>query len=166
MAADECIQNGDASDRRESGAPPAKPCGPDGPPMLLPCGWAFGSLRFCDWQELRSPETWNINTAISVGVEHIMKSWNGHNDAPAAPRRTPAGNRFLTAVFVSLVVIAGLDTVFPSLKHHFIPEPARQPQPGTDDASKPFEWSQVRVEHSRASAMRGRRTGYLPCIYI
>lgn len=77
-----------------------------------------------------------------------MKSWNGHGNAPAAPRRASAGNCFLTAVFVSLIIIAGLDTIFPSLKHRFVPEPGRQPQPGTDDASKPFEWSQVRVEHS------------------
>ncbi|KAF3046456.1 hypothetical protein E8E12_009594 [Didymella heteroderae] len=72
-----------------------------------------------------------------------MKNWNGHSDAPAAPRRASAGNCFLTAVFVSLVVIAGLDTIFPGLKHRAIPELGRQPQPGTDDASKPFEWSQI-----------------------
>jgi hypothetical protein len=112
-----------------------KLCGPDGPLTLLPCGWY-------------SPETWNINTAISTGLKHIMKSWNGQGDAPAVPRRAPTGNRFLTVVFVSLIIIAGLDTVFPSLKHLVIPEPGRQPQTGIDDASKPFEWSQVRVKHS------------------
>lgn len=77
-----------------------------------------------------------------------MKSWNGHGDALVAPRRAPAGNRFLTTVFVSLIFVAGLDTIFPNLKHRFIPQPGSQPQSGTGDASKSFEWSQVRVEHS------------------
>lgn len=103
---------------------------------------------------------------FAIIVEHIMKSWNGHGDVPAAPQRAPAGNRFLTAIFVSLIIIAGLDTVVPSLKHRLIPEPSKQPQTGADDASKPFEWSQVRVEHSQASTMWGGRMDPLPRIYI
>jgi hypothetical protein len=76
-----------------------------------------------------------------------MKSWNGRGDARIAPRWASASNRLLTAVFVSLIIVAGLDTVFPSLKHRFIPPPGKS-QSGTGDAFESFEWSQVRVEHS------------------
>ncbi|KAJ4382867.1 hypothetical protein N0V86_002092 [Didymella sp. IMI 355093] len=71
-----------------------------------------------------------------------MKSWNGHGDARIAPRRASASNRLLTAVFVSLIIVAGLDTIFPNLKHRFIPPPGR-PRSGTGDAFESFEWSQI-----------------------
>ena len=77
-----------------------------------------------------------------------MKNWNGHGDALVAPRRVPVGTRFLTAAFVALVLIAGLDTSLPNLKHPFIPEPGSQPQAGIGHASESFDWSQVCVEHS------------------
>ena len=77
-----------------------------------------------------------------------MKSWNGHGDALVAPWRALAGTRFLTVGFVALVVIAGLDTIFPSLKQEFIPKLFNQPLSGTNHAAKSFQWSQVRIEHS------------------
>jgi hypothetical protein len=74
-----------------------------------------------------------------------MKSWNGHNDARVVPRRASAGTRFLTTVFCALVVIAGLDTVFPSLKHKYIPGQDGQPLSRPSYAARPFEWTQVRI---------------------
>jgi hypothetical protein len=77
-----------------------------------------------------------------------MKNWNGHGDALGAPRRAPAGTRFLTAAFIAVILIAGLDVILPSLKHRFIPGLPSQPPAGTSYAAKSFQWSQVRVEHS------------------
>ncbi|XPS70904.1 hypothetical protein M3J09_003106 [Ascochyta lentis] len=72
-----------------------------------------------------------------------MKSWNGHDDARMARQRAPAGTRFLTAAFAAVVVIAGLDTIFPSLKNHLIPEQGSQPPSGPGHVAKSFQWSQV-----------------------
>ena len=121
---------------------PQLPCGPDGPQCCCLVGWANNR------KESRSPNPWTINTAISSWVEDIMKSWNEHDDALVAPRRAPAGIRFLTAGFVALDLIAGLDTIFPGLKQQFIPKLFSQPPSGTSHAAKSFQWSQVRVEHS------------------
>lgn len=87
-------------------------------------------------------------TAYSAGLKDIMKSWNGYSDALVAPRRAPAGTRFLTAAFAALVIIAGLDTIFPTFKYHFIPELSTQPPLGAGHTQKPFQWPQVRVGHS------------------
>jgi hypothetical protein len=84
----------------------------------------------------------------SAGLEDIMKSFTGHGDALTAPRRAPAGTRFITTAFAALVIIAGLDTIFPSLKHQFIPESGAQPREGTSYTARPFKWSQVCMEHS------------------
>ncbi|KAF2627749.1 hypothetical protein BU25DRAFT_410405 [Macroventuria anomochaeta] len=73
-----------------------------------------------------------------------MKNWNGHGDALVAPRRTPAGSRFRIAAFVTFVLIAGLNTVFPSLKHQFIPKPGSQPPARTGYAPESFQWSQIK----------------------
>jgi len=77
-----------------------------------------------------------------------MKSWNGHGDARVAPRQASAGVRVLTAAFASLIIIAGLDTIFPGLGHRLIPQLKSQPQAEAGHAAKSFEWSQVRSEHS------------------
>ncbi|KAJ4988082.1 hypothetical protein SVAN01_06494 [Stagonosporopsis vannaccii] len=63
--------------------------------------------------------------------------------APVAPRRAPARTRFMIAASVALVLIAGLDTFFPSLEHRLIPEPGSQPQLKASHARKPFKWSQI-----------------------
>lgn len=73
----------------------------------------------------------------------MEKSRNAHG-APVAHQRTPAPTRFLTAVFVVLTLIAGLDTIAPSLKLRLIPESGSQPRAGAARSSNAFDWSQVR----------------------
>ncbi|KZM25588.1 uncharacterized protein EKO05_0001912 [Ascochyta rabiei] len=72
-----------------------------------------------------------------------MKGWNGHGDALVAPPRAPAGSRFLTAAFAAFVMIAALDTIFPSLKHHLIPEQSGRPSSEPGHAAKSFQWSLI-----------------------
>ncbi|KAH6638378.1 TAP-like protein-domain-containing protein [Boeremia exigua] len=75
-----------------------------------------------------------------------MKSWNGHDDARIAPQRAPSGARFLTAAFVALVLVAGLDTIFPSFQHRYIPNVGNKPRVGISHGSKSFEWSQIEAQ--------------------
>lgn len=77
-----------------------------------------------------------------------MKIRNGRGDALDTSRQIPAGTRFLTAAFVALAIIAGLDIIFPSFKRQIIPGQSIQPTAGPGRILKPFEWSQVCAEHS------------------
>ncbi|KAJ8111546.1 hypothetical protein OPT61_g5881 [Boeremia exigua] len=131
----------DASDRHESGAPPAAA---RWPATLLPWGLALVRLPRLGLERTRFLQTsgHEHRQSSSNGLEHTMKGLNGHSDAPVAPQRATTGARFLTA-FTSLVLIAGLDTIFPSLKHRFIPEWSSQPRVGTSHSSRSFEWSQI-----------------------
>jgi hypothetical protein len=80
----------------------------------------------------------------------IMKSWGHLDDAHITRRRAPArGIGFLTAVFVALIVIAGLDTIFPGVTHKLASHLSASP--GNTEfrhAEEPFEWSQVRTARS------------------
>lgn len=69
-----------------------------------------------------------------------MKSWDGLEDAaaPAQPPRAQVRWRAWSATFVTLVVLAGLDAVFPDLKNALR-------YPGSGYAATPFEWSEVRA---------------------
>lgn len=136
-----------ASDRPKSGAPPAAAR----PTTLLP-GKA-GNLVLARTPFLNIPGT---RTPPGSSQYMMEKSWNAVG-APVAPQRALKGTRFLTAAFGALVLIAGLDAIFPSLKHRLIPELGGQPQAGAGHASKSFEWSQVRVHHSRY------QSGARPC---
>lgn len=84
-----------------------------------------------------------------------MKNWNEHGDALVASRRAPIGTRFLTAAFAALVVIAGLDTISPSFKFQLIPEQGSPAPIGPIRPAQPFDWSQVRVEHSSSTSKWG-----------
>ncbi|KAJ4372202.1 hypothetical protein N0V83_003976 [Neocucurbitaria cava] len=76
-----------------------------------------------------------------------MKSWNGLEDVapPARPPRTQVRWRALTATFVTIVVLAGIDTIFPELKNISPPDFFGLPgsHPSYNDVAKPFEWSQI-----------------------
>jgi hypothetical protein len=78
----------------------------------------------------------------------IMKSWRNLDDITR--RRAPAREiGFLTAVFVALIVIAGLDTIFPGVTHKLTSHlSANQGNTGFRHAEEPFEWSQVRTVRS------------------
>ncbi|KAF1839952.1 uncharacterized protein K460DRAFT_390178 [Cucurbitaria berberidis CBS 394.84] len=76
----------------------------------------------------------------------MMKSWTGFEDAvpPLQPRRTEVRWRALTATFVTMVVLAGVDTVFPELKHWSPPFWNHDSnRPGSRYAVKPFKWSEI-----------------------
>ncbi|CAO2656749.1 Nn.00g055520.m01.CDS01 [Neocucurbitaria sp. VM-36] len=76
-----------------------------------------------------------------------MKSWNGLEDveAPAQRPRTQVRWRALTATFVTMAVLAGIDTIFPGLKNlspqDFYNSPGSYPS--YKHVAKPFEWSQI-----------------------
>lgn len=76
-----------------------------------------------------------------------MKSWNGLENVapPARPPRTQVRWRALTATFVTIAVLAGLDTIFPELKNISPPDLFSLPgsYPSYNHVAKPFEWSQV-----------------------
>lgn len=75
-----------------------------------------------------------------------MKSWNELDGAaaPVKPRRDPVRWRALTATFVTLVVLAALDTIFPELKNWSPPKWSTHS--GFEHETKAFQWSQVRWE--------------------
>lgn len=78
-----------------------------------------------------------------------MKNWAEQGDTVLVSRPASARTRFLTAGFVTLVAIAGFDTIFPSLKQHFIPTANGQSRSGVVGPTfESFKWSQVCVEHS------------------
>ncbi len=68
-----------------------------------------------------------------------MKNWDTLDGAvlPAKPRRDFVRWRALTATFVTLVVLAGVDTIFPRLKYWSPSDWRNKP------AAKPFQWSDV-----------------------
>ena len=75
----------------------------------------------------------------------MKKSWEHLGNARPVRRRAPArGIGFLTAVFAALVVITGLDTIFPGVTHKLIPKLRTGPdKAGFRHAKEPFQWSQV-----------------------
>ncbi|KAH7399269.1 TAP-like protein-domain-containing protein [Pyrenochaeta sp. MPI-SDFR-AT-0127] len=72
-----------------------------------------------------------------------MKSWSELDAAaaPVKPHRDPVRWRALTATFVTLVVLAGLDTIFTELKNSSLPAWTSHPQ--FEHTAEPFKWSQI-----------------------
>lgn len=67
---------------------------------------------------------------------------------PAKPRRDFVRWRALTATFVTLVVLAGVDTIFPRLKYWSPSDWRNKP------AAKPFQWSDVSSKSFHQSSTR------------
>jgi hypothetical protein len=91
-----------------------------------------------------------LSSWVDSETSIIMKSWGHLDDAHITRRRAPAREiGFLTAVFVALIVIAGLDTIFPGVTHKLTSHlSANQGNTGFRHAEEPFEWSQVRIVRS------------------
>lgn len=78
-----------------------------------------------------------------------MKSWNVLETAaaPPKPQRSPV-RRLLSATFVTLVILAGLDTVFPDVKNKITPPSwgsVLQPS-SLHFPPEPFDWSQIEAK--------------------
>ncbi|CBX95435.1 hypothetical protein IAQ61_004261 [Plenodomus lingam] len=76
-----------------------------------------------------------------------MKSGNGLETvtAPTFKPQRPLIQRVLSATFVTLVILAGLDTVFPDAKHCLTPTSwsSVSQSSGTHALLEPFDWSQI-----------------------
>lgn len=76
-----------------------------------------------------------------------MKSWDGLERSAAVPEkpRRFLVRRVLSATFVTLVILAGIDTIVPESKSWLYPHSWRSLSESStaNETKKPFDWSQV-----------------------